>query len=1193
MIQEVIDHINLAEQLKLELGDEQEISLVTFGKEKPITLKTPTTKINLPLKDGTQLLLTVNVVPKITGGIQRMPIDTKIFENHLWKDLQLADSLPTQTEKTQIDLLLGNDYYLDIIEPVRMELKPGLFLLGSKLGWILTGRTQVDVSASDTMMPALLVHTYSESKILQPNCFSLPDSSMPTTPSLEDFWSLEKIGITDTYLESDDMKAMQDLSNSIKYEDSRYWVTWPWKETEIYLPENFELAKGRLKSLVHKLQRNPELLRKYDDIIRDQTERNVIEKVEEETSESRKHYIPHHAVVTPSKTTTKVRVVYDASARTQKDNPSLNDCLYRGPVILENLCGLLMRFRFNEVAILADIKKAFLQVGLQARDRDVTRFLWLKDITDQNIKGNVQIYRFCRVPFGVVSSPFLLAGTIQHHLQNESNSIAEKIKDSLYVDNVITGTQDVSQALQFYSESKRVFTKASMNLREWTSNSEDFMCNIPQEDRATGRIVKVLGMIWHVVEDILKTRSEIDITNPASKRDVLRAISSIYDPLGLFIVATVEAKLFVQTLWMDNLDWDDSLSSERQMKWENIAKELQFIEMMKVPRHIPVSEQDHKELVCFTDASESVYAAVVYILTFSKGICANLIFSKLRLAPMKKLSIPRLELLGVLIGVRCLSFVESELKQHIHRKILYTDSQCVLKWLTSTKSLSVFVTNRLKEIKAADIHFRYVASADNPADIATRGITPENLQNFSLWWKGPDWLTTAPETWPTWNVDEVNRKVIEAIESEYKDNKVMYEAGLTATDKNITSPPLGIDDAKFSSLKRLIRVTAWCLRFVTRLRKQGKDTGPLNAKELSKAKVMWELFVQERGFSETIVALKCQKPSNLAQQLGLLVDDNGILRCKGRLTHAGIDEDARLPKLLPNKDNYTRLVIHDTHKRLFHAGVSHTLAQVRSEYWILKGRASVKEVLKGCRTCRKWEGGPYKMPSMPPLPSQRVTQSHPFTHTGLDYFGPLYIRDNSGSRKVWVCLFTCLVVRAVHLELIRDMTSEQFLLCMRRFIARHGTPHSFISDNASQFKLAKNVITKAWIEVEKDTEVQDYVSQKGIEWHFIKEMSPWMGGCYERMVGLAKRALRKTLGALSLTHDQLQTVLMEIASVINSRPLIYVTDDLNSNNTLLTLAHFLTMNTSTGIPESGDVTDPEYLQKMSSTQRLLDAWKLV
>ena len=267
-------------------------------------------------------------------------------------------------------------------------------------------------------------------------------------------------------------------------------------------------------------------------------------------------------------------MVYDASARNEKDNPSLNDCLYRGPVILENLCGLLMRFRFNEAAILADIEKAFLQVGLQARDRDVTRFLWLKDITDQNIKGNVQIYRFCRVPFGVVSSPFLLAGTIQHHLQNESNSIAEKIKDSLYVDNVITGTQDVSQALQFYSESKRVFTKASMNLREWTSNSEDFMCNIPQKDRATGRIVKVLGMIRHVVEDILKTRSEIDITNPARKRDVLRAISSIYDPLGLFIPATVEAKLFVQTLWMDNLDWDDSLSSERQMKWENIAKEL-------------------------------------------------------------------------------------------------------------------------------------------------------------------------------------------------------------------------------------------------------------------------------------------------------------------------------------------------------------------------------------------------------------------------------------------------------------------------------------------------------------------------------------------------------------------------------------------------------------------------------------------
>ena len=159
--------------------------------------------------------------------------------------------------------------------------------------------------------------------------------------------------------------------------------------------------------------------------------------------------------------------------------------------------------------------------------------------------------------------------------------------------------------------------------------------------------------------------------------------------------------------------------------------------------------------------------------------------------------------------------------------------------------------------------------------------------------------------------------------------------------------------------------------------------------------------MQERGFSETIVALKGQKPSSLAQQLGLQIDDNGVLRCKGRLTSADIAEEARLPKLLLHNVNYTRIV-HDTRKTLFHAGVSQILAQVRSECWIQKGRASVKEVLKGCGTCRKWEGGPYKMPSMPPLPSQRVTQYHAFT--GLIYLRPLYIRDAAAEKCECVSL---------------------------------------------------------------------------------------------------------------------------------------------------------------------------------------------
>ena len=232
-------------------------------------MKTPTTTIALPLKDGTQLMMTVNVVPKITGGIQRMPLDTNIFESHLMKSFDLADTMPTEREHTNIDMLLGNDYYLDIIEPYRVQLKSGLFLLGSKLGWILTGRAPVNSPTPDTAVPTILILTFSQMTTADSDCFTAPDPSLPLKPSLEELWDLESIGIKDSYMDSDDNKALEKFQETLQYENGRYWVTWPWKD-DLYLPENYELAAGRLRSLVHKFQKSPDLLQKYDAIIQDQ-----------------------------------------------------------------------------------------------------------------------------------------------------------------------------------------------------------------------------------------------------------------------------------------------------------------------------------------------------------------------------------------------------------------------------------------------------------------------------------------------------------------------------------------------------------------------------------------------------------------------------------------------------------------------------------------------------------------------------------------------------------------------------------------------------------------------------------------------------------------------------------------------------------------------------------------------------------
>ena len=220
---------------------------------------------------------------------------------------------------------------------------------------------------------------------------------------------------------------------AVTFENGRYNVSWPWKPDR-ELPDNYMLAKGRLTSLIRRLRRDPDMLKRYDDVIQDQLTKGIIEEAPPVQSSHRLHYLPHHHVISPSSTTTKLRIVYYGSAKTTKSNNSLNECLFRGPVLLQDLAGILLRFRLQQVAITADIEKVFLQVSLHQMDRDATRFLWLKSVNDQSSSQQIQEYRFTRVPFGVISSPFLLAATINHHLKTQESLVAEVIRRDLYVD---------------------------------------------------------------------------------------------------------------------------------------------------------------------------------------------------------------------------------------------------------------------------------------------------------------------------------------------------------------------------------------------------------------------------------------------------------------------------------------------------------------------------------------------------------------------------------------------------------------------------------------------------------------------------------------------------------------------------------------------------------------------------------------
>ncbi|MCG8078471.1 MAG: hypothetical protein JAY75_19800, partial [Candidatus Thiodiazotropha taylori] len=575
--------------------------------------------------------------------------------------------------------------------------------------------------------------------------FQSVDNVIPTKPDLEDFWNIESIGIIDNLITTNDELAKKRFKETLTFKDGRYQVTWPWKEEIPDLPLNRELAIGRLKSNVARMRHKPELMKQYNTIIQDQLNKGVIEKADYTLVNGPRHYLPHHAVINPHKPTTKLRVVYDASAKTRKEYNSLNDCLYRGPVMLNDLCGLLMRFRLHQIAIVADIEKAFLQIGLQPSQRDVTRFVWLKESGETRVESdNLQEYRFCRVPFGLISSPFLLGATIESHLDSYENEIATKLKTDIYVDNLITGTNDVEQAIHLYRSAKSIFKDASMNLREWISSNSEVNKVIDSADSVCCDAVKVLGHTWHIESD------SISMTKPnmlfestsASKRNILKEIASVFDPLGLCSPVILKGKVLLQTLWNKHLEWDDSLDKEDFEVWSTIRLEVSRLSELQVRRCIAINgdtEDINYHLICFCDASNHAYAAVVYLLQTSgkHKSKADLIFSKTRLALIKKMTIPRLELMAVLIGVRCLRFVKEQLKVFIESTYLWTDSQCVLRWINSEKELSVFVRNRVQEInREGDIVFRYVSTTENPADVATRGTTVPKLQENSLWWYG-------------------------------------------------------------------------------------------------------------------------------------------------------------------------------------------------------------------------------------------------------------------------------------------------------------------------------------------------------------------------------------------------------------------------------------------------------------------------
>ena len=458
--------------------------------------------------------------------------------------------------------------------------------------------------------------------------------------------------------------------------------------------------------------------------------------------------------------------------------------------------------------------------------------------------------------------------------------------------------------------------------------------------------------------------------------------------------------------------------------------------------------------------------------------------------------------------------------------------------------------NEIRSLSSVDA-WRFCSGSLNRADLPSRGISAQELSSESLWYNGPEFLVKSEDSWPkcpaTSQIE--SKEVLQEI--------VKQPANVVRSLVTNNAQSSGLDLRKvvkvdrFSSLKKLLRVTAYVMRFINALKtKQGGQSAnsipkELSASEVKLAELMWVKSIQGQSFSNEISFVATGNARTVApayvQQFGLFLADDHILRCK---------------ILLPSKSRFVELLVCKIHQRIKHSGIRDTLTTIRERFWLIRGRQAVKKVIRKCVVCHKAEGLPYGVTPPPDLPASRVSEEPPFTNVGLDFAGPLFVQNSpedqehfsENSIKVYVLLFTCASTRAVHLELTPSLQVAAFLRAFRRYASRRGLPA-----NAKTFRASCVEIRKLC----RAEEVIRYLTDNRITWQFIFEKAPWWGGFWERLIQSVKRPLRKVVGRAYLTYDQLQTLIVEIEGIVNARPITYVHDDTESISFSLTPSHLI------------------------------------
>lgn len=994
--------------------------------------------------------------------------------------------------------------------------------------------------------------------------------------AMKNYFSLDSLGIVKPakiLLSSEDERSQSLLQSRTRFNGERYETGLLWRYDDIRLPDSREMALRRHQSLEKRMAKDQQLAKVLQQKITDYAAKGYIRKLPEDEAKRSKWFLPIFPVTNPNKPG-KVRIVWDAAAKAY--GKSLNSALLKGLDMLSSLLAILLRFRQHPVAVTGDIREMYHQVLIREEDQRYQCFFWTGE------DGNLVVYAMKVMTFGACCSPSsaeYVKNVNAERFKEKYPAAYEAITKSHYVDDMLISVRSEAEAIQIANEVKYVHAQGGFEMRNWISNSNQVTSALQEANTEEKSLdlsselstEKVLGMWWNTTSDTFTYKVGWNRYDGAllkgerrpTKREVLRVLMSIFDPLGLIAHFLAYLKVLLQDIWRSGISWDEEIGDDAFVNWLTWLKILPNVERVQIARcysnRHPFNEAETVQLHTFVDAGKNGMAAVSF-LRFVKNmtIHCSLITAKTRVAPLKLTSIPRLELQAAVIGTRLTRTILETLAIRVTKKFYWSDSKDVLCWLNSdhrkyTQFVGFKVTEILETTEAHEWH--YVPSKLNVADDGTKWDRYSDLSPESRWFNGPDFLWATEDKWPQsviWN---------ESTDSELIANLLVH----------IAFPEPIVCVTRYSSWTRLRNVVAWMIRFTascrSKHRKQPFERGPLIQSELRTAETYLIRLAQQEAYPEEVYMLQNSvkneekeiaaiSRSSSLYKLTPWMDDRGILRMRTRIAACQFaTEDAKKPIILPRKHHITTLIISHYHNEYHHMNHETVINELRQKYQINRVRSCFNQVRLECQKCKIQNAVP-NPPFMSDLPPGRLEAfSRPFTHVGIDYFGPIEVTVGRRTEKRWGMLATCLTVRAIHVEVVYSLSTSSCIMAIRNFIARRGQPRRLYSDRGTNF-IGANKELKKVEEVINHEEIMKEFTTTETEWVFNPPLAPHMGGSWERLIRTVKNNMMAVCTTKKPSDEVLRNTLTEIENVVNSRPLTHVPVD-DDSAPALTPNHFL------------------------------------